>query len=301
MINNGIEGIKRFTLKVGKTLVHFSHKGIRVKPRYRLQLVDDSRMSTIWSFKGSRQRMLLAGLVLFLAVTFVGAALISSTPLRTLLPGYLKRSQRSEMTEMSTRVDSLTHLAAVNNMYLDNMVAILNDEIDIDSIQRQYNDSINRLQLPVDSLLGTSNAEREFVRRYEQRERFNVSVLSPVAAEGMVFYDPVKNVIAKSQEPSGRINYQLGASSPVSAIYRGTVIDTYYTPGQGYTIVVQHPNNFISRYSGVAEPMVGRGDKINAGTRLGLSSSGNERERNPISIEMWYNGSQLDPSTYIGQ
>lgn len=154
MINDSIEGIKRFSIKVGKTLVHFSHKGIRVKPRYRLQLIDDSRMSTLWSFKGTRPRMLLAATVAFIAVTFIGAALISVTPLRTLLPGYLKRSQRSEMTEMSTRVDSLSHLAAVNNMYLDNMVAILNDEIDLDSIQRLYNDSINKLQLPVDSLAG---------------------------------------------------------------------------------------------------------------------------------------------------
>jgi len=300
-MNNSLRGIKQFTLKVGKTLVHFSHKGIRVRPHYRLLLVNDSRMSTIWSFSGSRTRMLMAALVLCFAITIAGAALLGITPLKTLLPGYLKRSQRYEMTKLSARVDSLSLLAAVNNMYLSNMVAILNDEIDIDSIQHAYNDSINRLQLPVDSLLGTSSAEREFVRRYEQRERFNVSVLSPVAAEGMVFYQPVSMPLARASDPSGRIIYQLAPSSPVSAIYRGTVIDSHYVPSHGYTVIIQHPNDFISRYAGIAEPMVERGSKVNTGARIGLSSSARAEDRPPVTFEMWYNGSQLDPTNYINQ
>lgn len=301
-MNNSLESIraiKRFTIRVGKTLVHFSGKGVKVPSRYRLQLINDSHMSTLWSISGSRSRMLLLGIVLFFIITIAGAALLGMTPLRTLLPGYLKRSQRYEMTEMSVRVDSLSRLAAVNNRYLDNLVAILNDEIDIDSIRQAYTDSINRLQLPVDSLLGTSSAEREFVRRYEQRERFNVSVLSPVAAEGMIFYPAIKSPITTVSDPSGRITYQLPPSSPVSAIYRGTIIDSHYVPGQGYTMVIQHPHDFISRYTGIAEPMAEQGTKVNTGARIGLSSAARTDERQPVTLEMWFNGSQLDPTGYI--
>lgn len=302
VMNNSLEGIKaikRFTIRVGKTLVHFSRKGVRIPSRYRLQLVDDSHMSTLWSISGSRGRMLLLAIILFFIITISGAALLGMTPLRTMLPGYLKRSQRYEMTDMSTRVDSLSRLAAVNNRYMDNLVAILNDEIDIDSIRQAYTDSINRLQLPVDSLLGTSNAEREFVRRYEQRERFNVSVLSPVVAEGMVFYPAVRSPITTANEPSGRVSYQLSPSSPVSAIYRGTVIDSHYVPGEGYTMVIQHPHDFISRYTGIAEPMVGQGAKVNTGARIGLTSNARPDDRPPLTLEMWFNGSQLDPTEYI--
>lgn len=293
--------IKRFTLRVGKTLVHFSHRGINIPARYRLQLIDENRMATVWSFSGPRRRLVLFAVVLFFVITIAGAALIGVTPLRTLLPGYLKRSQRYEMNEMSARVDSLSRIAAVNNMYLDNMVAIINDEIDLDSINRAYNDSINRLQLPVDSLLTTSGTEREFVRRFEQRERFNVSVLSPVAADGMIFYPPVTSPLSQSTEPSGRINYQLSPGSPVSAIYRGTVVDTYYVPGNGYTVILQHPHDFLSRYTGLSTALVERGDKVNAGARVGLSSTITSSDRPAVTFEMWYNGSRLDPSSYIDQ
>lgn len=302
VMNNSLEGIKaikRFTIRVGKTLVHFSRKGVKIPSRYRLQLIDDSHMSTLWSISGGRGRMLLLAIILFFIITISGAALLGMTPLRTMLPGYLKRSQRYEMTEMSARVDSLAQLAAVNNRYLDNLVAILNDEIDIDSIRQAYTDSINRLQLPVDSLLGTSNVEREFVRRYEQRERFNVSVLSPVVAEGMVFYPAVRSPITTASEPSGRVSYIMPPSSPVSAIYRGTVIDSHYVPGEGYTMVIQHPHDFISRYTGIADPMVKQGAKVNTGARIGLTSNARPDERSPLTLEMWFNGSQLDPTEYI--
>ena len=298
VMNDSIKGIKKFTIKVGKTLVKFSHRGISVPHRYTLSLVNDSRMSGVFRFTGSRTRLVIAGLVLFFLTTIAGAALISVTPLKTLLPGYLKRSQRAELITMTLKLDSLSRLAAINNMYLDNMIAVISDKIDLDSVMAAYNDSSALLTLPIDSLLTASARERDFVRKYEQRERFNVSVLSPVAAEGMIFYPPVAGIhISKSTDPSGRLSYQLPPSTPVSATYKGTVIDSHYTPGKGHTIVIQHPNNFISRYSGLSAPMVEQGAKVNTGTRLGTSAVGQNRP--PLTFEMWYNGSQLDPSPYI--
>lgn len=299
MMNKSLDGIKKFSIRVAGTLVKFSHKGVRVKPRYKLMFINEGHFSTVWSYSGGRTRFIVAAVAAWFLCTIAGAALLGMTPLRTLLPGYLKSAQRDEMIDVTTRVDSLKRIAEVNNLYLSNMVAILNDDIDLDSVQRAYNDSIKRQQLPVDSLLGTSEAEREFVRQHEQRERFNVSVLSPVAAEGMSFYPPVGITLVTATEPSGRMMFQLNPSSPVSSIYRGTVVDSYYQPDNGYTMVVQHPNEFISRYSGIEIPMVKRGDKVNAGTRLGLSSTGSATERLPVTFEMWHKGSQLDPKNYL--
>lgn len=297
-MNDSLNSIKKFSIKVGKTLVRFSHRGISVPSRYTLSLVNDTRMSRVFRVTGSRSRLIIGGVVLFFLTTIAGAALISVTPLKTLLPGYLKRSQRTELIEMTLKLDSLSRLAAINNMYIDNMVAVISEKIDLDSMMASYGDSTALLTLPIDSLLTASARERDFVRKYEQRERFNVSVLSPVAAEGMIFYPPVAGIhISKSSDPSGSITYRLPPSTPVSATYKGTVIDSYYKPGSGYTIVIQHPNNFISRYSGLSAPMVEQGAKVNTGSRLGTSAVGNNRP--PVIFEMWYNGSQLDPSPYI--
>lgn len=296
---NGLDTIKKFTVKVGKTIVSFSGKGIRVKPRYRLLIVDESRYTTLASFRGTRLRFLGWGITLCLIITIGGAALLGMTPLKSLLPGYLHKSERNDVATMSMRIDSMRMVADLNNMYLNNMIAIMNDEVNTDSLTELYNDSIQVEKYPVDSLMATSDAELEFVRRHQQRERFNVSVLSPIAADGMIFQSPVSTPITVTSDPSGAKTILMPPSQTVTSIYRGTVIDRYLTPGQGYTVAIQHPNEFISYYRGLENTLVNRGEKVSSGTALGVTSPGSGLQRRPITFEMWYNGSILDPAAYI--
>lgn len=278
-------------------------KGLRVRPRrYRLMLVDENHMRPRLNIKTSRFGLSVSIIAVVIIVAVAGAAILGVTPLRSILPGYLKRGQRSDMLELSERFDSLSRQAAVNRAYIDNIADVFSADIDIDSVRRVTEATLAVTPLPLDSLLTTSEAEREFVRHYEQRERFNVSVLSPIAAEGMAFYPPVNaKPFVESIDATGRVTMQLPGSSPVSAMYRGTVVDAYYTPTQGYTVVVQHPNEFISRYSGMAMKMVERGQKVKTGERLGLSapSATDDAKRLPVTIEMWYNGAQLNPKSYV--
>lgn len=278
-------------------------KGLQVRPRrYRLMVMDENRMRPRFSVRASRAGLWTVGIISTVVIAVVGALLLGVTPLRSILPGYLKRRQRSEMLELSERFDSLNRQASVSRVYIDNIANVFSADVDIDSVRRATEEALTTTTLPIDSLLTTSEAEREFVRHYEQRERFNASVLSPVAAEGMIFYPPVNTTpLAESTDATGRITMQLPGSSPVSAIYRGTVVDAYYTPTQGYTVVIQHPNEFISRYSGLAVKMVERGQKVRTGERIGLStpSATDDSKRLPVTVEMWYNGAQLNPKSYV--
>lgn len=285
--------------KKGKTpKIFFSPKGIKVKTRYRLSFSDENRFVTLWSFSARKRGMIYAALTAFLASAILGAILLGLTPLRTVLPGYIKVDDRRNYIEAARRVDSVTHVAAVNNAYMANIIAILNDDIDLDSITSAITDSLSRQSVSVDSLLPTSDAEREFVRQYQQRERFNVSVLSPVAADGMAFFPPVTGASMRTSDVAGHLSFTLPAATPVSATYRGAVIDVYYIPSQGYTVLLQHPNDFLSRYSGLGETFVKKGDRVATGARIGLSNRNTSRDE-PLSFELWYNGSQLNPTDYI--
>ncbi len=277
----------------------FSPKGIKVKTRYRIVLLDENRFKSIFSFSARRGGMIMISIVIFFLCAVLGAMLLGVTPLRTLLPGYMKGDDRRNYIETANRVDSLARLTALNNLYLTNFSDILSDNIDIDSIIAAHNDTVSRVNLPIDSLLTTSDAEREFVKQYEQRERFNVSVLSPVAAEGMQFFAPVTGAAISSTDGSGHMSFSLPASAPVSSIYKGTVVDTYYAPATGHTVVIQHPNNFLSRYSGLGECFVKKGDRVRTGSRVGLARRKSSPDTEPVAFEMWYNGSQLNPTDYI--
>lgn len=245
--------------------------------------------------------MITLFIILAILLGALGVLLVIQTPLRSLLPGYLNNNQRDEYISTVAHIDSLSNEIDIRNIYLDNINAILHDQIDtvLPSIPT---DSIPAI-IPIDSLILPSENEREFVRRYQQNEKFNIAVLSPIAAHGFTFINPLQGAEARfpeEGEDERRVTFDLPRTQPVSSIYRGTVLDLYNTIENGYTIIVQHPNDFLSRYSGLTEVFVQRGQQLNPGMRIGLiERDKTEKFANPPSLELWYNGTAVNPRNYI--
>lgn len=291
-------------IKVDGLRVKMDTEGaLKVRPhRYRLSLQNEATMNPRFSVSAGKTVYIVTGLLAAIALAVIGALLLGATPLRSVLPGYLKRGQRSELYALSEKIDSINKESAVNRAYIDNIVAVFSADVDMDSVRRATEEQLAATTLPLDSLLTPSQEELDFIRYYEHRERFNTSILSPIAADGMNFYPPYAMApLMESLDATGRVVVQLPASSPLSAMYRGTVVDAYYLPNRGYTVVIQHPNEFITRYSGMATRFVDRGQKVKTGERIGLTtpSATEDSKRLPVTVEMWHNGSQLNPKQYV--
>ena len=265
-----------------------SHK-YKTTRRYRLSFINESTFNQVWSIKLSRNKVILAIIALILAIACIVSTIIVLTPIRTLLPGYLKVSQRQENAVNSMRIDSLLTVVNINNSYLNNINDILTDKIDTDTIIHSTSDSIRII--PIDSIIDASNAE------YEEQERFNLSVLAPIAAEGMMFYSPVVGAVINGDEQSATLSLTVPARSSIASIYNGSVIDSYYTPETGNVIIIQHPNNFISKYSGIAEIFTTKGNKVITGQKIGIANTSVQNQQ--VNIELWHKGSPLIPLDYI--
>lgn len=236
----------------------------------------------------TRVRVILVSL----AVIAGGAALIwvimAYTPVRQLLPGALRGDLRAEYLDAAVRLDSLEVAAARNAAYLDNIVAIMQGDFNT-----ACDTAVSRQTVP-DSLLLASEGERRFVEQYREEERFNLSVLSPIAAEGMIFTSPVPSGVSLSARTASGVNVAAGREVPVAAIYRGTVVAVNTDADGLSTIVIQHPNDFLSVLGGLGDVFVAPGAHVAAGERLAHSSP-----HNPIVFEMWHSGTPLDPREYI--
>lgn len=267
----------------------------KTRRRYRLAFINENTFNEVWTIKMSRPKVILSVLLIIAAVGCIVATLIVFTPLRTLLPGYLKHSQRLESMINDARLDSLTTEAEINNAYIANIHSILSGDIDTTLVATT--DTV--AAMPIDSLPVATEAEKEFVRNFEEREKYNLSVLSPQAAGGLAFYPPVTGgtiVGASEGELGQRIASPRGAG--VSAVYSGTVVDARYTPDEGYSVVVQHPDEFISTYRGLASLFVAKGDRVESGARLGLAPSARDT-KGIVTVELWRGGTPLVPSDYI--
>ncbi|MCM1517024.1 MAG: M23 family metallopeptidase [Pseudoflavonifractor sp.] len=269
----------------------------RTRRRYRLAFVNENTFNEVWTIKMTRSRVILSILLIMVAIGCVVTTLIVFTPVRTLLPGYLKRSQRQESVINNMRIDSLATEVEINNAYLANIHRILTD--DIDTVTPVRAEAVTTM--PVDSLAGASDAERQFVRNFEERERYNLSVLSPSAAGGLAFLSPLSGG-AVSAQSDGAIGQSVIAprGARVTAIYSGTVIESRYNPDGGYTVIIQHPDEFLSVLSGLAEVFVMKGDRVEAGAAVGMAG-GTSRSGLPVTlgVELWRGGTPLLPSDYI--
>lgn len=273
----------------------------RLTTRYRIVLQQEDDNKEVWSGKTSRLQVILL-ICLFVAIIGGGMfALFAWTPLHNILPGYLHRETRVQIIDNAIRLDSLTRQMQLRDQYMENIARILNDEIAVDSIT--LNDSIaaslDSVTKWTPDILSKSSPESEaFAQEYEKNERFNLTML-PSLSEGILFHTPLTGKIIKTYNPqqgSNGIEIETTRNTAVSAVLDGSIVAITHTIANGYVVVVQHNNNFISIYRNVGECLRKVGDKVNAGQRIALVGTATN---NIAQFELWYAGTAINPQQYI--
>lgn len=264
-------------------------KDYKNPPRYRLDFIKENTFNRIWSVRMSRTRLWIVCAAVVAAIAALIWVIMAFTPMRRLLPMSLTGELRTSYLATAQKVDSLEAIIRLHEVYTANIEAIMNDDIDADSLRQEA-----ELTLRADSLLQASAAEQAFLQNYEDEVRFKLSVLAPIAAEGMVFSTPADATATITPLSSGKPGIIITAPSatPVSAVYRGSVTGVYTDVDGLTTVVIQHPNDFLSIYSGLRDAFVEPGSKVVAGQRIGHAPG-------EATFELWHNGVALPPDQYI--
>ncbi len=258
--------------------------GFKPIRRYRLTFACENTLSNLWTLRLSRARAWSLGLLAVAAIGALLTLLFWATPLGNLLPGYMKPEERTTTVNVSLRLDSLLEAQQAENAWLNNVLNIIGGQEPI------ITPDTASAPASADTLLTASDAERRYVNTWLEQERFNLNVLTPVAASGMLFQSPVSAMKIDSIAGPALL-MQAAASAPVHAISEGTIIDTHLNPADGlWTILITHPNDFISRYDGLDALTVKPGQKVAAGHALGrLPRTGHLR------LTLLRAGTPLDP------
>lgn len=264
--------------------------GVRRKRYRRLDYVNEAAFSRVWSVRFARREAFLLAALAVAAVAALVYVVMAFTPLRALLPGQLHGDMRGQYIEATLRLDSLTRAMRLNESFLADIEAILDGRVDPDSARRAHSAAASLS----DTLMAASEAERAFVQKFESSQRYNLSVLAPIAAEGMAFYSPAPGAEAAGSADGTSVELHGSRNQGIDAIYRGTVV-AVYTDARGLAgVVVQHPNEFVSVYGGLEECFVNRGDTPSTGSRIGLAAADGS-----IHFELWHKGVALNPEDYV--
>lgn len=275
----------------------------RKRSKYKLTFFNESSLEDVWTICFSRFGAILTSILLIVFIVLAIFSIIVGTPVRNLLPGYLKTEERIEMVDKILRVDSLAAEMQRRDAYIKNLSAILTGEIKIDSVGQQA-DSL--LAARNDTLLPQSKRMEEYIKQYEQEEKYTLSVFTPTTPiDGKLFYTPLKGEIVKRYDPNAGhfgVDIQCPRNTAVSSVLDGTIVSAGYTPDYGYIVAIQHSNNYLSIYKYNSGVLKNIGEKVLGGEKIaviGWEEEKSSKQSCTAEFQLWHMGQSINPEKYI--
>lgn len=272
---------------------HVRHK-LRTHRRYRLSFINENTFNEVWTVGMSQRKVVASILLIFLALGCMAATLIVFTPLRTLLPGYLKQEERRENAINVFRVDSLLIAARSTSDYLHTVGSILRGDTTISGPNPHLHAQLSDHTVSPDSLLPASEAEQRMIRTVEERKRYTVDKHNTSRGIAAIFHFPVAGAEILSATTPEKVVVRPPRNAPIKAPAPATIVDATYSPAGGWTLLLQHPNGYLTRIAGISSATVTQGAHVTSGEAVGISDSSRD-----ITIELWSAGTRLDPLRFM--
>ena len=273
-----------------------------IKFKYRLTITNENTLEEVASLYVSKLNGLSVLLFTLLGLFLVAALIVSFTPLRNYLPGYMNSEIRRQVVENALRVDSLQRVLDRQAMYVMNIQDIFSGNIQTDTVQSM--DSLTVLR--EDSLMERTQREATFRRQYEESEKYNLTNLAArTEADGLIFYRPAQGIVARPFDSEARhtgIDLAATAGESILATLDGTVLLSAYTAEAGYVLILQHTQDFTSVYKHCGSLLKQEGESVKGGEAIALMNQkapAKGEEGAHLHFELWHRGRAVNPELYI--
>ena len=247
---------------------------------------------------------LMAGLVAFVLLLFILIlTLVAYTPVLEFLPGYRTEADKSResLIQNIIRLDSMERMMNDMLTYNENIAMIL-----------EGNTPVARTLPASDTMRGSKvlvmpSAEDSLLRAQMEGNgpyslTANAGSSRKQIRESIELMKPVEGIITErfniSQNHFG-VKIAAAATDRIAAVDGGTVIQSSWTPEQGYTVIMQHAAGMLSIYRGLSQSLVAPGQKLRAGELIGYNAEAQNGEVPMFEFELWNNGKPVDPESYI--
>jgi lipoprotein NlpD len=269
----------------------------KMRFKYKLSFLDEKSLSEVFSLKLSPLTVALSLAGFGIVMIVLTSVVIVQTPIHNYLPGYLNDDMREQLLANGLKAEALEDVIRVQSGYLDNINALLNGTSEIAKMPTLDTGKVQVEELKKSEML------TEFVRTYEEEEKFSLNAPALSLPENLIFYKPVRGYVSGHydlKEKHFGIDVAAKAKESVLATMRGTVIFAGFEATGGYVIELQHPSGIISVYKHNAVLLKKQGETVNAGEVIAIvGNSGTLSSGTHLHFELWNKGKALNPEEFI--
>ena len=169
-------------------------------------------------------------------------------------------------------------------------------EAEVDSVQRfrdmlvrSFQGYVQVAEKPDQAVLSASNLESMEPRR--------VSILTTTPLK-----TPVVGFVSQEFKAAVHTGIDVVApvGTPVVAAGEGVVIFSGWTPSDGHSIIIYHPNGYLTHYRHNARNTVKANQAVAQGEVIAYLGNSGESSSGPhLHFEIWKNGKPVDPRPYL--
>ena len=273
----------------------FKNLYIKSKKSIRFSATDPSSFVEIWGFTSTRIRVISLFVVLILTFSlsvlyFFGG---SFSNLKGKEDVSIERDQLLKLREM---VSKLSDKIDTQDKYIAAVDLVITGEYpvntDLDSLAEVVEVDFSKIDSE------PSKYEKELSQKVKDDMRTTVDKGAVVP----YFKSPVSGVVSqkfnKKNHPG--IDVVTEKDHAVKACLSGTVIYSGYTRMDGYILIIDHGNEYMSVYKHNKKALKQMGDKIQLGDPIAIVGNTGENTDGPhLHFELWYNQTPVNPEDYL--
>jgi murein DD-endopeptidase MepM/ murein hydrolase activator NlpD len=260
---------------------------------YSIIVVPEETSSEPRSIKISSFKLITYIGIYSVVVFLLGFYIISFTPLSEILFPYSLRltdSDKKKVEILNNKVNFLANeiesLKSVNKRL---KFAIMLGDSTLLKPPKEIKDSTN-VKNPLDGNI--LRAFIDFIYKFTGKQKEDITFITPTDGFLSRAFDPAKG-------HNGN-DYSMKENSPIFAASGGYVVFADYTVNFGYTIIINHPENYITKYLHCSSLLKKEGDLVRQGELIALSgNSGTESTGPHLHFEIWKDGKPIDPAKVL--
>lgn len=267
------------------------YRGLRRNLKFSIS--NPESFKEVWSFNSNGVRVVSLLLLLIVGLSIPLSLLFSSNS------SYFSSGdisiERDQLELQSQKIIALSEKIQSQENYISNIQRILNGEVPIDTPL----DSLPPLEgINIDSLDSKeTDSERELAKKIKQ----DLSTKTDKAAITL-FGSPVIGVISQdfNKKTHPGIDVVTEKDKAVKACLAGTVVYAGYTRKDGYIIIIDHGNKYLSVYKHNKRVLKKAGAKVRLGDPISIVGNTGENSDGPhLHFELWYDQNPVNPKDYI--
>lgn len=271
-----------------KTLIEKAKKSLKYS------VVDPVSFEEVWSFTSTRIRVLSLGLLLIL---LLGIGMTFLFSMFGAGPGVNDTSiERKQLEAQYKQIEILSEHVKKQERYIIAQSRILKGEVPVnvhmDSLVKATSVRTDFMEIK------PSKAERKISKEVRDDMRTNTTTESAIP----YFKPPVLGVMSDGFDAKSHpgVDIVTNENATIKACLSGTVIYSGFTRSDGFILILDHGNGYMSIYKHARKSLKNAGAKVRLGDPIAIVGNTGENSDGPhLHFELWYNQRPVNPSDYL--